>query len=213
MGPVWGLRVTPGSLAVGAHLWELKVTPEFPVEGAGPQGPSGGWPRTCSQVLWEHVASAAVTKESWSPSPFWLVPSHLKCPHMFPGTAPKPNIPAEPRQHRHRHHQRPHLLLGALVSYPRHWDPILGPAGHWDPVLAHVGHWNPHCHVLMCVSLCPCGVPTVALNAPSPCPHGVPAVAVRALSPCPVCAPCPCRSSHAWGSATRSTRGGRGARC
>lgn len=51
VGPVWGLRVTPGSLAVGTDPWELKVTPGFLSEGAGPRSAWGGWPRTGSQVL------------------------------------------------------------------------------------------------------------------------------------------------------------------
>lgn len=51
MGPVWGLRVTPGSLAVGTDPWESKVTPGFPVGRARPQSPWGGLPRTGSQVL------------------------------------------------------------------------------------------------------------------------------------------------------------------
>lgn len=173
------------------------------------------------------MASAAVTKESWSPSPFWLALSHLKCPYMFPGTATKPNIPAELQQRRRGHHLHPRLLLGPLASCPR----ALGShPGSCRALGSHPGAlgfcsggtgilswlmWGTGIPIAMspCVSLCPHGVLTVALNAPSPCPHGVPAVAVRALSPCPMCAPCPCRSSHAWGSATRSTRGGRGARC
>lgn len=220
MGPVWGLRVTPGSLAVGAHPWELKVTPGFLVGGAGPQGPSGGWPRTCSQVLGGHSGLCRCDKGVLVPITVLAcaLPSQVS-PHV-PWNRAETQYPcrAAAAQARAPSTSSPSpggtgILSQTLGPHPGSCR-ALGSCSQGTGILSWL-MWGTGILTAMssCVSLCPSGVSTVALNAPSPCPHGVPAVALRALSPCPMCAPCPCRSSHAWGSATHSTQGARGVRC
>lgn len=95
------------------------------------------------------------------------------------------------------------LHWGLLGSYAGGcWDPALG---HWDPALGPVGSLGAAPH--------PCLV-GAGRGGPAPGPQR-PNVAVPRVPPWRALRvpACPRRSSPAWASATRSTRGGRAGRC